>query len=126
MALRGLHPAARRRAMQEEEREFHKGCAGIRSDRASKDDAGVFRFETLKERDCHDTLCVLLFIGLWTFAGLLAHVGFAQGHPARLIYATDYAGDICGVGTNAAKKYVKCKIVGPPSPLLHTAYTTPF
>ena len=57
--------------MQEEEREFHKGCAGIRSDRASKDDAGVFRFETLKERDCHDTLCVLLFIGLWTLAGLM-------------------------------------------------------
>eukprot|EP00937_MAST-01D_sp_MAST-1D-sp2_P002962 g2962.t1 len=87
---------------------------GIRDGRASLGADGVWRFETLKGRQCNDVCCLIIFLVFWLVSGLLTHHAFRNGDPARLVYATDYKGDVCGVGPEKANRYIYY-------PALHTS-----
>jgi len=41
----------------------------------------------------------LVFLVFWILMFVFANVGFEKGDPRRLIYGTDYAGHLCGDGT---------------------------
>jgi choline transporter-like protein 2/4/5 len=59
-----------------------------------------------KKRGCKDILFLLLFIAFWIGNIVVALVGFQNGEPGRLVYATDHNGDTCGTGALEAKKYI--------------------
>jgi choline transporter-like protein 2/4/5 len=58
------------------------------------------------KRGCKDLLFLLLFIAFWIGNIVVAVVGFQNGDPSRLVYATDHNGDTCGTGALEAKKYI--------------------
>lgn len=65
------------------------------------------------KRGCTDCFCVLLIVLVWVgltilgfiSCGVITSTTLPMGNPNRLLYATDYNGRICGVGSNSANKY---------------------
>ena len=89
-----------------EDKEYAESVSGVKDGRASRGVDGVWRFETLKQRKCRDVPCLIVFAALWTVTALLSSQAIDQGNPARLIYATDYKGDVCGTGKEEANRYI--------------------
>ena len=50
----------------------------------------------LTGRKCTDVLFLILLIAFWVGMFIVAAVGFLNGDPAKLLMATDYAGNSCG------------------------------
>jgi choline transporter-like protein 2/4/5 len=69
-------------------------------------------FNPLKaNRKCRDLFCILLFAVYWVGMVLVFVIGLQFGQPERLVFATDFNGDTCGVSSEtteglADKKYV--------------------
>lgn len=51
-----------------------------------------------ENRSCTDIPCCLLFIAFWAGYVAVASVGFKYGNPDKLLYGTDYLGNLCGTG----------------------------
>lgn len=50
------------------------------------------------KRSCTDCWCLLVFALMWAAMIAVAVIAFSRGDPLRLIYGTDYLGNICGEG----------------------------
>lgn len=57
------------------------------------------------QRGCRDILCLLVFLVFWVGMLIIGGLGFKYGDYKRLIYATDYTGQICGTGSVSGQKY---------------------
>ena len=60
-----------------------------------------------KKRGCTDWPCLLIFIILLTLYILFAIFVFREGSLRRFIYPTDTQGRICGVDSQADRKYLQ-------------------
>lgn len=49
-----------------------------------------------QKRKCRDVLCIPIFIAYWVAMLFILYVSLQHGDPARLVFATDYLGNICG------------------------------
>jgi len=79
-----------------------KGCCGCSSVPAEE-----FGMIPTQQRKCRDSLCCLLFLTFW--AGMIAvgAFGIYFGNPARLLYGTDYKGQVCGSSESVkSSKYI--------------------
>eukprot|EP00937_MAST-01D_sp_MAST-1D-sp2_P000784 g784.t1 len=94
--------------------DYAESVEGVRDGRASLGADGVWRFETLKGRQCNDVACLIIFVMCWATSALITSQAFRKGDPARLVYATDFKGDVCGVGPESASRYIYY-------PALHTS-----
>lgn len=56
------------------------------------------------ERSCQDCFFLLLFIAFWIGMIIVAITASRVGQPDRLLYGTDYIGNLCGVDNIAAGK----------------------
>jgi choline transporter-like protein 2/4/5 len=85
------------------------------SDSARREEDGVYRFDIHNaSRGCTDVLFLLLFLAMWLGMFIVAGVAVANGTPQKLVYATDWHKDTCGVGTNEDKKYIYYPLIGEP------------
>lgn len=50
------------------------------------------------KRGCTDCWCTIVFILMWGLMIAVAAISFSRGNPYRLLYGTDYMGNICGQG----------------------------
>jgi len=62
---------------------------------------GSLRFARDKTRRCTDVPCLLLYIGCCVGMFFVAKMGFARGDPNRLLFATNYQGEVCGRGNHS-------------------------
>jgi hypothetical protein len=58
------------------------------------------------ERKCRDSLCCIIFALFWVGMVVIAGIAFNHGNPKRLLYGTDYNGEVCNVGINKGLKYI--------------------
>ena len=56
-----------------------------------------------EKRKCRDILCIPIFLAYWVGMLFILHISLMHGDPARLIFGTDYLGNICGAATNSAE-----------------------
>ncbi|XP_055925450.1 choline transporter-like protein 2 isoform X1 [Argiope bruennichi] len=60
----------------------------------------------VKSRSCTDILCLFLFVSFIAGWGVVAFFAFREGDPKVLVYPTDSAGNICGIGELENKPYL--------------------
>jgi solute carrier family 44 (choline transporter-like protein), member 2/4/5 len=58
------------------------------------------------ERKCRDVLCCGMFALFWVGMIVIAGIAFDNGNPSRLLYGTDYQGNVCGTGDYKDMKYI--------------------
>ncbi|KAF0699844.1 Aste57867_9620 [Aphanomyces stellatus] len=79
------------------------GCCHSREDVIPDAAGGV---APNSSRKCRDVLCCVVFLVFWLGMAILAIVGVANGTPQRLLYGTDFTGQVCGTGTNATASLI--------------------
>ena len=57
-------------------------------------------------RACTDVFCLIFYVlfGFLLFI-IIGIVGYTQGNPYRVVYASDYKGQVCGTGTRGKYAY---------------------
>ena len=82
------------------------------------------QYGMVTQRKCHDMLCCVLFAVFWIGMVIIAGIAFHSGNPLRLLYGTDYQGNVCGTGPQKANKYVAYPRASEDS-LINKAITNP-
>jgi len=67
---------------------------------------GSLRFVRSKTRHCTDTPCLALFVVYWVGMVLLGSYAIKHGKPETLLFARDYQGNTCGMGSMAGKELI--------------------
>ena len=71
-----------------------------------KDENGTYRYKVNVRTGCTDCFFLLLFLVFWAGMIVIAVVANNRGNPERLIYATDWNGEVCNSGANAGKPFI--------------------
>eukprot|EP01002_Notosolenus_urceolatus_P004642 NODE_222_length_2452_cov_34.661257_g173_i0.p1 GENE.NODE_222_length_2452_cov_34.661257_g173_i0~~NODE_222_length_2452_cov_34.661257_g173_i0.p1 ORF type:complete len:734 (+),score=163.77 NODE_222_length_2452_cov_34.661257_g173_i0:162-2363(+) len=69
------------------------GCCPCCCGDDKEDYDGGFR---ARDRYCTDIWCLAIFIVFWVGEIIVCYVAASQGNALRLVYGTDYAGNLCG------------------------------
>ena len=72
------------------------GAGGDEGNDPDNEHADVDDFSSVK-RSCHDTPFCCLFIAFWFGMLVVFYTGVKAGQPEKLLYGTDYEGNVCGV-----------------------------
>eukprot|EP00761_Pharyngomonas_kirbyi_P011687 gb/GECH01011713.1/.p1 GENE.gb/GECH01011713.1/~~gb/GECH01011713.1/.p1 ORF type:complete len:675 (+),score=74.61 gb/GECH01011713.1/:1-2025(+) len=72
------------------------GCCPSRSNDDDHDPRYLPSGGIESKRGCTDILCLILFVLFWIGMVIIAGFGFAMGDPTRLVYPSDYEGNLCG------------------------------
>lgn len=62
-------------------------------------------FISSPDRKCRDVLCLLLFTAFSLGGLIIGAIGLKYGEPARMLYGTDYEGNVCGMGAMKDRRY---------------------
>eukprot|EP00924_Labyrinthula_sp_SR-Ha-C_P016079 snap_masked-scaffold_4-processed-gene-18.36-mRNA-1 protein AED:0.33 eAED:0.33 QI:0/0/0/1/1/1/2/0/869 len=70
-------------------------------DEAEKVSETQFMKELTSNRKCRDIVCIPVFLAYWCGMLFVLYVALQKGDPARLLFGTDYLGNICGASSEA-------------------------